>query len=261
MGIGNDVWLYDLARDTLTRFTFEDGNAGTAAIWTPDSKRVVFPSNRAGPTNLFWKAADGSGPEERLTTSPNLQRAGTISSDGRISLFTEVAPKTGSDLWWMSLEGDRKPQVFLQTPFLEASGQISPDGHWVAYGSDESGRLEIYVRPFPGPGGKWQISTEGGTEHMWSPKGHELFFRAGAQKEKMMVVEYQTEPTFSTGKPRLLFEGKYSPGAQTGAFYSVSPDGQRFLMMKPPEQQQTSLTQINVVLNWFEELKQKVPVK
>jgi serine/threonine-protein kinase len=259
VGIGNDVWIYDIPRDTLTRFTFEDSNAGTAAVWTPDGKRVAFPSNRAGPTNLFWKAADGSGAEERLTTSPNLQRVGSLSPNGRTMFFSDVSPKTGSDLWWVSLDGERKPQAFLQTQFLEASGLFSPDGRWVSYVSDESGRQEIYVRPFPGPGGKWQISTEGGSEAAWSPKGNEMFFRSGGRKEKMMVVDYQTQPTFSAGKPRLLFEGNYSAGNQ-GAFYGVAPDGQRFLMMKPVEQQQTSLTQIHVVLNWFEELKRRVPV-
>ena len=109
----------------------------------------------------------------------------------------------------LPLEGDRKPSVFLQTPFQETSPQISPDGRWVAYTSDESGRLEVYVRPFPGPGGKWQVSTDGGSEVAWSPKGNELFYRTGARKEKMMVVDYQTQPTFSAGKPRLLFEGNY----------------------------------------------------
>jgi serine/threonine-protein kinase len=153
--------------------------------------------------------------------------------------------------------------VFLQTPFNESGEQFSPDGHWIAYVSNESGRLEVYVRPFPGPGGKWQISTEGGAELAWNPKGKELFFRTGARKEKMMVVEYQTQPTFSAGKPRLLFEGNYvaNAPANAAAFYSVAPDGQRFLMTKTPEQPQAALTQINVVLNWFEELKQKVPVK
>jgi serine/threonine-protein kinase len=260
VGIGADVWLYDIPRDTLTRLTFERNNAGTAANWTPDGKRIVFPSDRAGPVNLFWKPVDGSGPEERLTTSENVQRASFFSPDGRFHLYSEIDPKTGNDLWVLPMEGDRKPRVFLQTPFAESSGQFSPDGHWIAYASDESGRLEVYVRPFPGPGGKWQISTEGGSELAWSPKGKELFFRTGAQREKMMVVEYQTEPTFTAGKPRLLFEGNYVTGAGAGAFYSVAPDGQRFLMTKTPEQQQAALTQINVVLNWFEELKQKVPV-
>ena len=138
---------------------------------------------------------------------------------------------------------------------------LSPDGHWISYVSDESGRLEVYVRPFPGPGGKWQVSTDGGSEVTWSPKGNELFYRTGNQREKMMVVEIRTQSTFSAGKPRLLFEGSYVAGAGGGAQYSVSPDGQRFLMTKAPEQQQSALTQINVVLNWFEDLKKKVPVK
>jgi serine/threonine-protein kinase len=264
VGIGADVWLYDIQRDTLTRLTFERNNAATAANWTPDGKRIVFPSDRAGPSsNLFWKPVDGSGPEERLTTSQNVQRASFPSPDGRFHVFSQDDPKTGRDLWVLPMEGDRKPRVFLQTPFQESSGQFSPDGRWIAYVSNESGRLEVYVRPFPGPGGKWQISTEGGTELAWNPKGKELFYRTGGQKEKMMVVEYQTQPTFTVGKPRLLFEGNYVANTPTaaGAFYSVAPDGQRFLMTKTPDQPQAALTQINVVLNWFEELKQRVPVR
>jgi hypothetical protein len=123
--------------------------------------------------------------------------------------------------------------------------------------------MEVYVRPFPAPGGKWQVSTGGGWELAWSPKGDELFYRTGERKEKMMAVAVQTQPIFSAGKPRLLFEGSYITGTSgggsgAGALYSVSPDGQRFLMTKAPDQQPTGLTQINVVLNWFEELKQKV---
>ncbi len=263
VGIGSDVWIYDIARDTLTRLTFERNNAATAAYWTADGKRIVFPSDRAGPTNLFWKPVDGSGPEERLTTSQNVQRASFSSPDGRFLVFTEIDPKTGSDLWVLPLDGDRKPRIFLQTPFEEGAGQFSPDGHWIAYVSNESGRNEVYVRPFPGPGGKWQVSTDGGSENAWSPKGNELFYRTGGQREKMMAVDFQTQPTFAAGKPRLLFEGNYGSNAPLapGAFYSVSPDGQRFLMTKSPDQPQAALTQINVVLNWFEELKSKVPVK
>ena len=175
-------------------------------------------------------------------------------------MYSETSPKTGQNIWVLPMEGDRKPRVFLETPFRESSALLSPDGHWVAHASDESGRLEVYVRPFPGPGGKWQVSTDGGSESAWSPKGNELFYRTGGQKEKMMAVDVQTQPIFTAGKPRLLFEGPYlANGTAAGAFYSVSPDGQRFLMMKASDQQPAGLTQINVVLNWFEELKQKVP--
>jgi serine/threonine-protein kinase len=260
--IQDDMWIYDLMRDTLTRFTFDRAVPGNAAaVWTPDGKRVVFPSSKGGRSpNLFWKPADGSGAEERLTTSSNPQLVGSISPDGRYVIYTDTDPKTGGDLWVMPLDGDRKPRVFLQTPFRESSGLISPDGRWVAYGSDESGRLEIYVRPFSGSGGKWQVSTDGGSEPAWSPKGDEIFYRTGPQLEKMMAVEIQTQPTFSAGKPRLLFEGRYLGGTGAGAHYSVSPDGQRFLMVKTPDQPQAS-SQINVVLNWFRELQERVPVK
>jgi hypothetical protein len=126
----------------------------------------------------------------------------------------------------------------------------------------ESGRYEIYVRPF-GPGGKWQISTDGAAELSWSPKGNELFYRTGEQREKMMAVDIQTQPSFSAGKPRQLFEGPYANSAAVGSWtadYAIAPDGQRFLMFKPQEQQQqTALTQINVVLNWSEEVKRRVP--
>ena len=118
------------------------------------------------------------------------------------------------------------------------------------------GARETYVQPFPGPGGKWQISTEGGTEPVWNPNGRELFYRSG---DKMMVVDITTQPSFSVGKPKLLFEGPYEPTPATFPYYDVSPDGQRFLMLKPAESAETAPTQINVVLNWFEELKRRVP--
>ncbi len=128
---------------------------------------------------------------------------------------------------------------------------------WLAYVSDVSGRWEIYVQPYPGPGGKWLISTEGGTEPVWNPHGRELFYRSG---DKMMAVEVTTQPGFSAGKPRLLFERHYLPTPATFPNFDVAPDGQRFLMLKPSEQEQAA-TQINVVLNWFEELKRRVPAE
>jgi serine/threonine-protein kinase len=151
---------------------------------------------------------------------------------------------------------DRKAQPFLNTRFNESAPRFSPDGRWLAYVSDESGHWETYVRPYPGPGGKWQVSTEGGTEPVWNPNGRELFYR---QANKMMAVDVTTQPGFSAGKPKLLFEEPYLPTAATIQNYDVSPDGQHFLMVKPVEQEQSAPTQINVVLNWFEELKQKVP--
>jgi Tol biopolymer transport system component/predicted Ser/Thr protein kinase len=248
-----NIWLYDL-RDTLTRFTFE-GNSNGNPVWTPDGKRIAFTSNKEGTTNIFWQLADGSGGLERLTTGEYPQVPMSWSPDGQLLAFIEVTPTTQRDIWVLRVS-DRKAQPFLRTPFDEAAPRFSPDGRWLAYVSNESGRYEIYVQPYPGPGGKWQISTESGTEPAWNPNGRELFYRSG---NKMMAVDIATQPGFAAGTPRMLFEGRYEPAPVPVANYTVSADGQRFLMLKPAEQAQAAPTQINVVLNWFEELKQKVP--
>jgi Tol biopolymer transport system component/predicted Ser/Thr protein kinase len=248
------VWLYDLARETLTRLTFA-GNFNVNPVWTPDEKRIAFTSNKEGAQSIFWQLADGSGGLERLTTGEynNNHVPMSWSPDGQLLAFIEVNPTTGLDIWVLRM-GDRKAQPFLRTPFNEGAPRFSPDGRWLAYISDESGRFEIYVQPYPGPGGKWQISTDGGSEPLWNPNGRELFYRSGA---KMMAVDIATQPSFAAGKARVLFEGQYQPSPATIPNYDVSPDGQRFLMLKSSEQTQAAPTQINVVLNWFEELKRK----
>jgi serine/threonine protein kinase/Tol biopolymer transport system component len=248
------VWLYDLSRETLTRLTFE-GNTNQTPAWTPDGKRIAFISNKEGPQNIFWQLADGSGGLERLTTSEYTDAPMSWSPDGQSLAFFEVNPTTQRDIWVLRLH-DRKAQPFLRTPYNESVPRFSPDGRWLAYISNESGRYEIYVQPYPGPGGKWQISTEGGTEPAWNPNGRELFYRSG---NKMMAVDIATQPGLNAGKPRVLFERAYLPTPLTFPNYDVSPDGQRFLMLKPSESAVVAPTQINVVLNWFEELKREVP--
>jgi Tol biopolymer transport system component len=247
-------WLYDLTRETLTRLTFE-GSSNVNAIWTPDGKRLVFTSNKEGPINLFWERADGSGGLERLTTSEYLHSPMSLSPDGQFLAFIEINPTTGYDIWVLRLS-DHTAEPFLRTPFNEAAPRFSPDGHWLAYVSNESGRYEIYVQPFPGPGAKWQISTEGGAEPAWNPNGRELFYRNG---DKMMAVDLATQPSFAASKPRVLFVGKYELTPGMFPYYDVSPDGKRFLMLKPSDAGESAPTQINVVLNWFEELKRRVP--
>ena len=251
---GAQTWLYDLPRETLTRLTF-GGTVNQAPVWAPDGKRVAFQSNKEGPLNVFSQLADGSGGLERLTTSEYSPAPNTWSSDGQLLAFIDVNPTTGWDIWVLRLN-DRKAQPFLQTAFNESAPRFSPDGHWLAYVSDESGHWEIYVQPYPVPGGKWQISADGGMEPVWNPNGRELFYRSG---RKMMAVEITTKPGFAAGKPRVLFEGDYLPTPLAFPNFDVSPDGQRFLMLKPSEQETAALTQINVVLNWFEELKRRVP--
>jgi eukaryotic-like serine/threonine-protein kinase len=253
-GSEENIWLYNLARDTLTRLTFQ-GSFNLMGAWTPDGKRIAFESNREGPLNLFWQLADGNGGLERLTTSEQNQNPNSWSPDGQLLTFVETSPTTGFDIWVLRLR-DHKAEPFLQTSFNEAAPRFSPDGRWLTYTSDESGRYEVYVQPYPGPGGKWQISTEGGTEPMWNPNGRELFYRSG---NKMMAVDIAGQLGFVVGKPHMLFQGQYIPTATTAPNYDVSADGQRFLMLKPVVQAQAAPTQINVVLNWFEELKQKVP--
>jgi Tol biopolymer transport system component/tRNA A-37 threonylcarbamoyl transferase component Bud32 len=250
------IWLYDLLRETLTRLTFV-GNVNNAPVWTPDGKRIAFNSNSntKGTLNIFWQLADGSGGIEQLTTSEFIQAPVSFSRDGQLLCFLEINPATGFDIWILQVR-DHKAQPFLRTPFNESAPQLSPDGRWLAYISTESGRYEIYVQPYPGPGGKWQISTEGGTEPVWNPNGRELFYRSGS---KMMAVDILTQPSFVAGRPRMLFEGPYLPTPLTNPNYDVSPDGQRFLMLKPSESAEAAPTQINVVLNWFEELKRHVP--
>ena len=248
----SQIWVYDLGRDTLTRLTFE-GSSNIDPVWTPDGKRIVY---KGAGNRLFWQPADGSAGAEALTGSELAANnvPGSWTPDGQVLTFMEINPDTGYDVYTLSLK-DGNPQPFLRTPSLETAPRFSPDGRFIAYASDESGRIEIYVRSYPGPGGKWQISSEGGSEPVWNPKGRELFYRAG---NKMMAVDVTVQPTFSAGKPRTLFEGPYLPTPRSFPDYDVSPDGQRFLMLKPSEQT-SSLTQIVVVQNWFEELKQKVP--
>lgn len=261
VAIEEQVWLFDLARETLTRLTFEGEN--TNPCWAPNGKRIAFQSNVASQSNVnnnnynvFSQLADGSGGLERLTTSEHIQWPDSCSPDGQLLAFTDLDPSTGRDIWVLRLS-DRKPQTFLRTPSNESAPRFSADGRWLAYISDESGRYEVYVQPYPGPGGKWQISTEGGTEPVWSRNGRELFYRSS--NNKMMAVEIKTKPSFASGSPRMLFDvGPYMPA--TGPFsypfpnYDVSGDGQRFLMIT-----RESKPQINVVLNWFEELKRRVP--
>jgi eukaryotic-like serine/threonine-protein kinase len=248
------LWLYDLARETLTRLTFE-GTVNHNPTWSPDGKRIAFNSDKEGTFNIYLRLADGSGGLERLTSSPNSNVPMSWSPDGQVLAFMETNPITGPDIWMLRLS-DRKPQPFLQTPFNESVPRFSPDGRWLAYISNESGRYEVYVQPYPGPGGKWQISTDGGTEPAWNPNGRELFYRSG---DKMMAVGIATQSGFAAGKPRMLFEGRYERSPATSPNYDVSPDGQSFLMLKPSEQEAAAPTQINVVLNWFEELKRRVP--
>ena len=243
-----DLWNLNTMRNTLTRFSFY-GDESMGA-WTPDGKRLIYTSSRDGDYNIYWKPVDGSGPEERLTKSKLPHYAWSVSPNGKVLLFDEDHPDTNTDIWILPLPGDRKPYPFLKTDFFEVGPNFSPDGQYVVYASDESGRYEVYVRAFPGPAGKWQISTEGGGYPRWSPKGDEIFFLNG---NKFMQVPIDTKNAFKAGEPVTLFEGDYYD-------YDVSPDGQRFFMITK-EEQQDSPREIRVILNWFEEFQERLKQK
>jgi serine/threonine-protein kinase len=251
-GAAYTTWIYDLSRSTMTRFFYEA--EGASPIWTPDSRRIAFYSRSpAGAPGLFWKPVDGSGAEEQLTVSENRANPFSFSPDGRFLAFIEQNPSTGYDIGILPLEGERKPRPFLRTPFNESTPMVSPDGRWLAYTSNESGRYEIYVQPFPAPGEKVQISSNGGLDPVWARSGRELFFRTG---NKMMTVPFQAGTRFVAGKPDELFEGPYMTRftpVPSGS-YDVTADGQRFLMVKTAAR---PATQISVVVNWFEDLKRK----
>ena len=249
--VGNrDVWVSDIARGARTRVTSEGDN--TVLIWTPDGRQVTFASDRSGPFNLYRKPADGSGDAELLLESEHPQYPGSWSSDGQLLAFYEINPTTGRDIWVLPQDGD--PAPFVVTPFSERSPRFSPDDNWIAYISDESGQDEVYVQPYPGPGGKVTISTDSGQEPVWSADGRELMYRHG---DDMMAVSVETQPSFTAGRPRRLFEQHYD--VALGGFnqnYDVSPDGQQFLMVSSDEE---PLRQFNIVQNWFDELQRLVP--
>jgi eukaryotic-like serine/threonine-protein kinase len=242
-----DIWLRDLARGTDTRFT-SDTSGNYEPSWSPKGDRIVFVSNRGDVFNLYQKAASGSGQDELLLSTANTKRADQWSRDGRFIVYSEIDPKTKSDIW--VLPADRKPIPFLRTEFNELHGQISPDGHWMAYTSDESGQREVYVRPFPASEGLWRISTAGGEQPRWRGDGKELFFAGADGKMMAVAVKAVTEPkpSFEAGAPAPRFEAHIAVTVANGVFqYDVTADGKRFLVATTAG---TSTPPLNVVVNW-----------
>ena len=254
-----DIWVHDLERGTQTRLTFDPG-VDRFPVWTPDGERIAFASNRAnGLYDVFWKLAVGTGQPELVVSDPDRRLdAGSWTPDGQSLPLIEA----GIDIGIVTLDGDQTRQPVLEEDFPEGSPEVSPDGRWMAYRSAETGRTEIYVRPFPDVGGgKWQVSTEGGIHPAWSPDGRELFYRQPADGA-VMGVTVETEPTFSPGIPEPVIEGDYVYAPGQGRNWDISPDGQRFLMLKNVGEsgaEAPAAPQINVVINWFEELKARVP--
>jgi serine/threonine-protein kinase len=245
-----DIWLYDVARGTMTRLTLAPSDE-EVPVWTPDGQRVAFVSTQDGPVNLYWKRADGSGTTERLAEAQERQVPLSWSPDGKVLAFYVAA-----GIATLSMEGERKATPFLFTPAWERAAALSPDGRWLAYNSDESGRQEVYVNAYPGPGARFQVSIHGGMEPLWAPDGKEIFFRSVTDR-KIMAVPVRLSPEFVVGQPTALFDDRFDRGGGVIRNYDITPDGRKFLMV---EARQSAPTELLVVLNWFEELKRLVPV-
>ncbi len=252
-----DIWLYDIGRKIMGRLTFSDAT-DAQPVWSPDGQRIAFLSQRDGfSPQMYVRRADGSGEVERLQKSDNVQIPLAFTPDGKTLIYFEWNSETKADLWSMSMTEGVKPEPFLVTPFRENHAVMSPDGAWVAYNSNESGRDEIYLRPFPQAPGKWQISSNGGRNALWSPDGKELFYRDG---KKIMIVSIDhSSGAPIPGRPTLLVDAPfgYDNGARN---YDISPDGKRFVVVTDDRQsQQGKLSHLQFVFNWFSELESKVP--
>ncbi len=258
-----DIWILDLTRKPVTRqrFTF-DPQVFYQPKWTPDSQQVVFGSFQDGTFDLSSKARNGTGIAESLRTSKNMMIALSWSAGGESLIFTEIALETGRDIWSVSMNGESTARPILSERFNEDAPSISPDGRWMAYMSDESGRFEIYVRPFPNvDDDRWLVSTQGNAAWpYWAPDGRELYY-LDYSTGQMMAVTIDTEPEFTLGNPRELFRGDYF--TNPGRPFDLSPDGQRFLMIKdnplaeePAETVEPEpTTELIVVENWDKALK------
>jgi eukaryotic-like serine/threonine-protein kinase len=259
-GSTSDLWLRDLGRATEMRFTSDTSNK-FAPIWSPKGDSLVFASDRKGFFNLFQQAANGSGQDEVFLTNGKNRFSTQWSRDGRFIVYEEFDPKTKEDLSVLPTEGpekERNPVPYLQTEFNEGLGQLSPDSHWMAYTSDQSGKPEVYVRPFPRAEGQWTISVAGGEQPRWRGDGKELFFEAA--DGKMMAVPVKAvpgpKPTFEAGVPVALFDAHMASTSGIGLFeYDVTADGKRFLINATGGPGAASSPTLTVVVNWNAELK------
>ena len=251
-GEGTDsVWILELRNSSLTRLTV-DGD-GASPVWSPDGEWVYFSSTRGGGgADVFRRRADFSGSAENVLTKEFDQWPQAVSADGLISAI-ELHPQTSWDIIVVSADGE-EVRPFVATPAAEALNALSPDGKWSAYFSDESGNSEIYVQPFPDGGSRFTISNNGGVHPVWSPDGHSIFYNLGP---KMFAVDVTTDSEFDHGAPYELFDHAYYDGAERQ--FDIAPDGERFLMIDTNQDAAAAAPRINIILNWFEELKERVP--
>ena len=259
-GPNHDLYIYDFARSVLTKIT-TDGLSHDP-VWTPDGKRIVFRSWQAGGMTMWTMPVDRSAAATRLDPTGNRQSPVSVSPDGRFVTFDQKDAQSGDDAWVLPLAGREAPQPIARSRFDEGSAKFSPDGRWIAYSSDESGRPQVYIQPFPGPGPKVQVSNDGGIDPQWRRTGGELYYRS---RGRMMVVSVATSATLQVSAPRQLWvEPRYTAGSGsscgmpgvTSSNYDVTPDGQRFLMVRDDDVGVAS-SRVVVVTNWAEELRSR----
>jgi serine/threonine-protein kinase len=251
----NQIWRFDLEREAFSQVTFEWDN--DSPVWTADGEFLIVSATPGW--KLHRVRADGSGsPEPLLAGKASDQFPSSVTADGKLLVYTATDTNTREDIWILPLERDGgDPRVFLQTPAHEDMAAISPNGRVVAYESDESGQVEVYLRSFPDGGRKIQVSSGGGFHPVWARSGKELFYRARLEglKRQMMVVDVSPRIPIRVSRGRRLFEDSYNDVG-----FDVLPDGQHFVMVEI-DQEASRITHFNIVLNWFEELRRLVPPK
>jgi Tol biopolymer transport system component len=258
-GANINLWVQDVSRGVPAQLTF--GGRNSPAIWSPDGKQLVYASNASGALNLYVVNADGSGASQRLTTGENPQLPSSWSAHGNVIAFIERRPKI-SQIWTLPMTGDRKPKLFLDAPYELHHVEFSPDGRWIAYVSKESGTYELYVRPYPGPEEKHRISIDTAFEPIWTANGRELLYRGkNGKNPAFFSVAITSLNPFRAERPVLLFETKENEYESTFNVrdWDVSRDGRRLLL--PRKEQVKPVTQIQVLLNWSQELKRRVTSK
>jgi serine/threonine-protein kinase len=242
------------------------GESNTNPVWTPDGQRITYSSReKGGIDNLWWIRADGAGDAQRLAESKSAQYAASWRPDGKVLEFAQFNLGTNLDILTLPIEGNEKsgwkpgePKPFLNSPSAEVEPAFSPDGRWLAYQSSESGSYEVYVRPFPGPGGKWQVSTGGGYLPKWSRNGRELFYRTPDNKI-MVVTHTATGDSFHADKPQLWSPGQFTDRGNAYNF-DLHPDGKRFAVLKAPgTEQAAAVNKVSFIFNFFDELRRKLP--
>jgi len=265
-GRRSDVWLYDLARDALARLTQQSPSA-FKPVWTPDGSRIAFTAAGGG-TGVFhiaWQRADGSDAVQRLTQGANGQAASSFHPTGRFLAISELDPKTSYDIKIVPLHGAEAagwtagtPTDFIRTPAVELEPMFSPDGRWLAYVSNESGRFEVYVRPFPGPGGVWQISSGGGTFPTWSHARGELLY--STLDQRLMLATYEADAqSFRASPPRPWSDARHRLlGPLITRNFNLHPDGRRVAMARAPDESAAG-DRLVFLFNFFEELQRRVP--